>query len=195
MYIFGNGSEDVQTLVNFGANYAPYVKSGQYYRLFTSMFLHIGIFHLICNMYSLYIVGKEIENIYGKLKYLLIFVLSGLCGSILSIAFNDNVVSAGASGAIFGLLGSLLYFGNRYRTYLGNKIKSSVIPIILINLLIGFTVSGIDIMCHIGGLVGGIFTSMIVGVPDKSKSNERINGIIITLIYVAFIVYLAFFRR
>ena len=113
MYIFGNGSESTSTLIKFGANYDLLTKSGEYYRLFTCMFLHIGIWHLLCNMYSLYIIGKEIENLYGKSKYLVIYVLSGLCGSILSIAFSHNTISAGASGAIFGLLGALLYFGYR----------------------------------------------------------------------------------
>lgn len=192
MYILGNGSGNSETLINFGANYDLLTKDGEYYRLFTSMFLHIGIIHLLCNMYSLFIIGKEIENLFGKVKFLIIYIGSGLCGSILSLAFNSNTISAGASGAIFGLLGSLLYFGYYYRTYLGATIKSSILPVIIINLAIGFLSSTIDNACHIGGLVGGILLTMLVGVPGKESKVDRINGIILTIIYICFISYLAF---
>ena len=194
MYIFGNGSEDIQTLINFGANLDTLVKEGEVYRLFTCMFLHIGTFHIICNMYSLYIIGKEVENLFGKWKFLVIYILSGICGSILSIAFSYDKVSAGASGAIFGLLGALLYFGYYYRTYLGSTITSSVLPVIIINLIIGFLNPEISNAAHIGGLIGGILTTMLVGVPDKSSKKDRINGIILTIIYISFICYLAFWR-
>ena len=192
MYIFGNGSESTSTLIKFGANYDLLTKSGEYYRLFTCMFLHIGLWHLLCNMYSLYIIGKEIENLYGKSKYLVIYVLSGLCGSILSLAFSHNTISAGASGAIFGLLGALLYFGYYYRTYLGATIRSSIIPVIILNLIIGMLIPGISNSAHIGGLVGGILISMMVGVPDKSTKIEKINGLVLSTIYICFICYLAF---
>ena len=194
MYVLGNGSTDNYTLLVFGANVDTLTKNGDYYRLFTSMFLHIGILHLLCNMYSLYIIGKEVENVFGKVKYLIIYLLSGIAGSILSLAFNHNTICAGASGAIFGLLGALLYFGYYYRTYLGVTLTRSIIPVIVLNLIIGFTSSGIDNAAHIGGLVGGIVTAMAVGVPDKSNNNNKINGIVLSLIYFGFIIYLSFFR-
>lgn len=192
MYILGNGSKDIETLLFFGANLDDLVRNGDFYRLVTCIFLHIGFFHLLCNMYSLYIIGKEIESLYGKIKYLIIFLGSGICGSILSTAFTHNTVSAGASGAIFGLLGSLLYFGYYYRAYLGNSIKKSILPVIAINLFIGFTNSGIDNAAHIGGLVGGILISMMVGVPGKKSKMDNINGTILTILYLAFISFLAF---
>ena len=192
MYLFGKGSSDIYTLLSFGANLDLLVKDGQIYRLFTCIFLHIGIWHLICNMYSLYMIGKEIESLYGKIKYLIIFIGSGICGSLLSITFTHNTVSAGASGAIFGLLGSLLYFGYYYRAYLGNSIKKSIIPVIAVNLFIGFMSTGIDNAAHIGGLVGGILLSMMVGVPGKSSKRDNINGMILTCLYILFICYMAF---
>lgn len=192
MYVLGNGSTDNYTLLVFGANVDTLTKNGDYYRLFTSMFLHIGILHLLCNMYSLYIIGKEVENVFGKVKYLIIYLLSGIAGSILSLAFNHNTICAGASGAIFGLLGALLYFGYYYRTYLGATLTRSIIPVIVLNLIIGFTSSGIDNAAHIGGLVGGILIAMAVGVPDKSNNNNKINGIVLSLIYFGFIIYLSF---
>ena len=194
MYVLGNGSTDNYTLLVFGANVDTLTKNGDYYRLFTSMFLHIVILHLLCNMYSLYIIGKEVENVFGKVKYLIIYLLSGIAGSILSLAFNHNTICAGASGAIFGLLGALLYFGYYYRTYLGATLTRSIIPVIVLNLIIGFTSSGIDNAAHIGGLVGGILIAMAVGVPDKSNNNNKINGIVLSLIYFGFIIYLSFFR-
>ena len=194
MEIFGNGSTNNITLLKFGANLDVLVKNGEYYRLFTSIFLHIGIMHLLCNMYSLYIIGREVESLFGKVKYIIIFILSGIFGSILSIAFSHNVISAGASGAIFGLLGALLYFGMHYRTYLGEALVRSIIPILIINLIIGFLSPGIDMAAHIGGFVGGILVSMMVGIPDKSKTKDIINGTILTIIYLLFISYLAFWR-
>ena len=194
MYILGNGSEDTYTLLKFGANLDALTKNGQYYRLFTSMFLHIGIIHLLCNMYSLYIIGREVEIVFTKKKFLIIYLLSGIAGSILSLAFNHNTVCAGASGAIFGLLGALLYFGYYYRAYLGASVTRSILPVVIINLIIGFASTGIDNAAHIGGLVGGILIAMAVGVLDKSNKVSRINGIILSIIYFIFIIYLSFFR-
>lgn len=188
------GSTNSQVLLKYGANLDVLVKNGEYYRLFTCIFLHIGIMHLLCNMYSLYVIGREVENLFGKVKYIIIFILSGIFGSIMSLAFTHNTISAGASGAIFGLLGALLYFGMHYRTYLGEAIKRSIIPIIVVNLIIGFFAEGIDLAAHIGGLVGGVLVAMMVGVPDKSKTKDIINGTILTIIYLIFISYLAFWR-
>ena len=188
MEVFSGGSTNGSTLLKYGANLDVLVKEGEYYRLFTCMFLHIGIMHLACNMYSLYVVGREVESLFGKIKYIIIYVLSGIFGSIMSIAFTHNTISAGASGAIFGLLGALLYFGIHYRTYLGDAIKRSVIPIIVINLLIGFFSEGIDLAAHIGGLVGGVLVAMMVGIPDKSKTKDIINGTILTIIYLKILI-------
>lgn len=194
MYIFGNGPANIKTLIDFGGNAVLYTKAGEYYRLFTSIFLHAGIIHLLCNMYSLYVLGPQVESFYGKLKYLIIFIASGISGSLLSTAFSgNNVVGIGASGAIFGLLASILYFGYHYRVYLGNVLKSQILPLIIINLGIGLIISGIDNFAHIGGIIGGIFASMAVGVPDKSTKVDKINGCILLTIYIVFLSYLTFF--
>ncbi len=193
IFILMKGATDSKTLLLFGANLGLLVKHGEIYRLLTCAFVHIGIIHLAVNMYSLYVVGSQIESYYGKLKYLIIYLVSAICGSILSIGFNDNVISAGASGAIFGLLGAMLYFGIKYRTYLGQTIKSQVIPIILINLFIGFTMSGIDNAAHIGGLIGGLLSAMALGINNRQDKSSKINGIVLLLTYIAFIVYFSFF--
>lgn len=194
-FFVGNGPSDVKTLVFMGANSSYYTKAGEYYRLLTCIFLHAGFTHIICNMYSLIVIGPQVESFYGKLKYLFIFLVSGICGSILSLVFSSsNIVSVGASGAIFGLLGAIIYFGYHYRVYLGNVLKSQIIPVIILNLVIGSMISGIDNFAHVGGLIGGLFAAMACGVPDKSSTSDKINGCILLIIYLIFIVYMAFFR-
>ena len=165
------------------------------YRLVTSEFLHAGLIHLLCNMYSLYVLGPQLESFFGKVKYTIIYIGSGVVGGLLSMTFlQDTVVSIGASGAIFGLLGALLYFGYHYRVYLSGVIKSQIIPIIILNLLLGFTIAGINNLAHIGGLIGGVLISMAVGVKYKSNKSDIVNGIIMTTIFVIFLAYMVFFR-
>ena len=193
MYIFGKGSTDAYTLVKFGALYKPLVLKGEVFRLLTTAFLHIGVIHLLVNSYSLYVIGSQLESFLGKFKYLFVYIISAICGSLMSIVFSSNV-SAGASGAIFGLLGSLLYFGYNYRVFLGNVLKSQIIPLIILNLGLGFMISGIDNAAHIGGLIGGALATMAVGLKHKTSEFERINGFIILIIYILFLGYMGFFR-
>jgi len=191
MYILGKGSTDVNTLFKFGAIYKPSVINGEYIRLFTSIFLHIGLVHLVFNCYSIYIIGPQIESFFGKVKYVIIYLLSGAIGSLFSCLFLDGI-SAGASGSIFGLLGALLYFGYHYRIYLGNVLKSQIIPLIIFNLFLGFMVSGINVWAHIGGLIGGFLVSMAVGVKYKSTKTDKVNGVILSLIFIAFSLFLLY---
>lgn len=168
------------------------VNQGELYRLITGAFLHGSVSHYIVNMYSLYVIGSQMEGFLGRWKYLGVYLFSALIGSLFSIIFNATP-SVGASGAIFGLLGSLLYFGYHYRVYLGSVIKSQVLPIILINLAIGFMSNGrIDNFAHIGGLVGGILMTMALGVKYKSSTVERINGAIVSIILTGFLFFIAF---
>lgn len=189
----GLGEFDVQTLLKFGANYKPLVLAGEYWRLIASAFLHDGIIHLICNMYALYVIGPQLENFFGKTRFLIIYLFSAIAGNLLSLTFS-SAVSVGASGAIFGLFGSLLYFGYYYRVYLGNVLRTQLIPVIMINILFGLVTPGIDNAAHIGGLIGGIFISMGIGVKYKSTKSDMINGIIVSILYLAFLIYMVFFR-
>ena len=118
---------------NFALN-KYYIKSGEIYRLLTCGFLHADIIHLLCNMYSLNIIGTQLENFIGKKKFLIVYFVSMITGSLLSCVMSNNW-SVGASGAIFGLLGSLLYFGYHYRIYLGSVMKSQIIPMYLLMLV------------------------------------------------------------
>ena len=172
--------------------YGPAVRAGQYYRLITGTFIHANIFHLFFNCYALAILGSQLESFLGKPKYLIVYLFSALIGSLFSVTFAGNYYSIGASGAIFGLMGSLVYFGYHYRVYLGNVVKSQIIPLILMNLGIGFLVPGIDNSAHIGGLLGGALITVALGVKNKSSNFEKINGLIVTILFLAFVIYMTF---
>ena len=195
MYIFGHGSQNAATLTKFGANVGTLTKHGDLYRLITSAFIHIGIIHLLCNLYSLFVIGPTVEYFFGKIRFILIYLYSAIVASLFVLIFQgDNTITAGASGAIFGLMGALLYFGYTYRGYIGNKIITSVISVVLINLFIGFTSPGISNAAHIGGLIGGVVISYMLGTGTDNKKASRISGIIIFTLLTGFLVYMAFFR-
>ena len=133
------------------------------------------------------------ESFMGKGKYLIIYLFSGLIGSLTSIALNGDAASLGASGAIFGLMGSMLYFGYHYRVYLGNVLKSQLIPLIIINLVLGMITPGVDNFAHIGGLIGGILITISLGVKYKSTTFEKVNGWIVTALFTIFMIYMGIF--
>ncbi len=188
MFLFGKYDYFIQNFSTYGYDI---IVHHEYYRLITGAFLHGNIAHFIFNMYALYLIGSQIESFMGRAKYTVIYLFSLLSGSLLSIIFN-RYASIGASGAIFGLLGSLLYFGYHYRVYLGGVIKSQIIPIIVINLVIGFLSGGtIDNYAHIGGLIGGILITTGLGVKYKSSNFEKINGAIVSILFVIFLLFIA----
>lgn len=191
IYIIGMFIGQNEMLSMFGLH-PELVKYGEYYRIITCMFMHANLAHLIFNMYALYIIGIQVENFFNKWKYSIIYLISGVVGALFSMIFT-RTWSVGASGAIFGLMGALLFFGYHHRLYLGTVIKSQIIPVIIINLIIGFASTGIDNAAHIGGLIGGALGAMMMGVKDKRDKIEQINGTIITLILIGFLFYAAFF--
>ena len=192
MFVISGFGIDTMTLVKYGANVGILVKSGEVFRLISYMFLHAGIVHIFFNMYSLYIVGPRVEDFFGKWKFLTIYMISGISGGLLSIAMNGDGVSVGASGAIFGLFGALLYFGYNYRGYIGAIIKSQILPIVIYNLFIGLFIPSIDMWGHVGGLIGGIFTSYMLGTIENKKYS--FSNILLLVIYIGFLVYLALFN-
>ena len=192
MFAISGFGYSTDTLIRFGANYGPLVKQGEIYRLVACMFLHAGILHIGLNMYSLFIVGPRLEDFFGKWKYLLIYFISGVSASLLSIGLNGDVISVGASGAIFGLFGALVYFGYSYRGYIGTIIRSQIVPIVLYNLFIGFFIPGIDMWGHVGGLIGGVIAANMLGTVENKKYS--FNNILIFLIYFGFLIYLGIFR-
>ena len=174
------------------ALYGPYVKNGEIYRLVTSIFLHGNIIHLASNMYALSIIGKQVETLFGKKRFILIYLISGITGSLLSMLLNIDAVSLGASGAIFGLLGALLFFGYNYRAYLGNYMIKNILPVVIVNLGIGFMLTGIDNFAHIGGLIGGLLSSIAIGLEAEDFHNNKVHGKILLTLYVLFLIFMNF---
>ena len=149
-------------LIKFGAKYNILIEQGQVWRLLTCAFLHSGLVHIACNMYSLYIIGPQIQQIYGANKYLIIYIISCITSSLLSYFMSPYSISVGASGGIFGLMGALLAFAIIERHTIQKKYISSLMQIIIINLFIGLSIKNIDNFGHIGGLFGGIVVGYII---------------------------------
>ncbi|WP_407268388.1 rhomboid family intramembrane serine protease [Radiobacillus sp. PE A8.2] len=160
------GSTSVDTLIEFGAKYNPAILSGEWWRIFTSMFLHIGLLHLVLNMIFLIYVGSVVERIYGNARFAIIYLLAGILGGLTSFSFNSSV-SAGASGALFGLMGALLFFGVNYRKVFFQTMGWNIILVVGLNVLIGFSIPQIDNGAHLGGLIGGFIAAAIVFFPKK----------------------------
>lgn len=153
-------SPTVDDLVRWGGNAGVLsIGQGQAWRLFTCMFVHVGIIHIAMNMYVLWYIGRFMEPLCGPARYVLFYLLSGLCGSLASAFVHPQVVSAGASGAIFGLFGVLLGFILRNRRTLPAPAVASLtrmgVTFVLYNVLFGLVANGIDLSAHLGGLAGG----------------------------------------
>lgn len=153
---------NIYTLIQMGAKVNILINRGEIYRLITSTFLHGGIIHILFNMSALNIIGKEVEYIYGSKKYILIYILSALSGSLFSYLFNPNSVSVGASGAIFGLLGAMLVFGLKEKDKIGKQYAKNILETLAINVIIGITISNIDNYAHLGGLIMGAISALIL---------------------------------
>lgn len=158
-------------LIYFGAKVNELIAAGQYWRLFTAMFLHVGVMHLLFNSYALYVYGPIVEKLYGKIRFAVIYILSGVIGSLFSYLFSPNP-AAGASGAIFGLMGSLLYFRKRNRHLFQRIFGPGLFIVIAMNLLLGFIQPGIDNWGHIGGLIGGFLAANGVGLYRERKLSK-----------------------
>ena len=174
---FQGMTEDGVFMLAHGAMYVPRViEFGEYYRFLTSMFMHFGFSHLINNMLMLVVMGMILEPEIGKIKYVIVYLLSGLGGNLLSAVWDiwtrDYVVSAGASGAIFGIIGALLYIAVRNRGRIGNISGRGLLFMIVLSLYYGFTSSGVDNLAHIGGLLSGFVLSVLLYRKPKCKGSS-----------------------
>ena len=157
------GTEDPDVLLDFGAMFGPLISQGEYWRLLTAMFLHSGLMHLGSNSLGLFIFGHLVERSYGHERFFLIYVLAGLAGSVTSYLFNSIAIAAGASGAIFGVVGALAAFLVVQRRTFGKHAQNSLIGIgiiVAINIFIGLSTPGIDNWAHGGGLVAGFILGL-----------------------------------
>lgn len=177
--LFG-GSTDTNTLIQFGAKFNPLIYDGEWWRFITPIFLHIGFLHLLMNSFALFYIGPAVERAYGRGKFLFIYLLAGVSGSIVSFAFSP-FLSAGASGAIFGCFGALLFIGVYNRKVFFRTMGSNILVVVGINLAMGFVIPNIDNAGHIGGLIGGFLAASIVQLPNQKKWFLRVGGLIITV--------------
>lgn len=164
---FMGTTEDTRFMMEHGASYGPYiVERHEYYRIFTSLFLHFGINHLLNNMVMLGALGWNLELETGRIKFLLIYFLSGLGGNFLSLFMNlranEQVVSAGASGATFGLMGALLCVVLKNHGRVGRLTNRGLLFMVALSLYFGLTSSGVDNAAHIGGLICGFVAAFVL---------------------------------
>jgi membrane associated rhomboid family serine protease len=157
-------------LVKSFALFAPLVTSGEWWRLITAGFLHGSIIHLLFNVYILWVIGSQLESIVGNVKFLTIYFVSLLGGSLASFWFSPfGSYSIGASGAIFGLMGAMLVVGRKR-----NLDISQITTLVAINVVIGFVLSGIDWRAHLGGLTAGAFiTWVLLNATSLKEKNQR----------------------
>ncbi|SHE44657.1 Rhomboid family protein [Marinitoga hydrogenitolerans DSM 16785] len=201
MFVFGGGFRafsNVYTLIFAGAQYGKLIIiSHQYFRFITAMFVHGGFLHLFFNMYALYYIGNIVERVYGPHKFITIYLASGIGGSLLTQIFIPDSFSVGASGAIFGLIG--LLFGAGFREDTPPMLKpvtgTALLPVIIINLFLGFTSPGINNFAHIGGLVTGFTFGWLTSVSDTYTSYKYwkiLAYVSLALILISFIWLLIF---
>ncbi|WP_430816495.1 rhomboid family intramembrane serine protease [Carboxylicivirga sp. RSCT41] len=175
----------VEDLINWGGNLRSVTLMGEAWRLLSSAFLHIGVMHLLFNMYALLFIGKEIETQTGSSKFLFAYLMTAVLASIASIVSNENIVSAGASGAIFGMYGVLIALLLLKGIEIPKKIRGNFITSVFIfvgyNLFSGFTEEGIDNAAHIGGLVSGLIIGSIFFVTRNNLRLTRITNFLVAL--------------
>ncbi|WP_194841324.1 rhomboid family intramembrane serine protease [Salinibacillus xinjiangensis] len=172
------GSTDTKNLINWGAKFNPYILEGEWWRIFSSMFLHIGGLHIFMNMIALYYLGNTVERMYGSIKFVCIYILAGLFGGMASFALND-AVAAGASGAIFGLFGALLFFGLVNKKLFFQTMGSNLLFIIGLNIFLGISVPSIDNSAHVGGLIGGFLAAAMVQMPKRKKALIQLSSFVL----------------
>ena len=175
---FTGGSENTVHMIACGAAYPPLIlEEGETYRLFTCMFLHFGIYHIANNMLVLFVLGQRLEPVLGKVKFILVYLLGGLGGNIFSLLMEtkkaEYAVSAGASGAVFAVMGAMLYVVILSRGRIQDISVRQMMIMAGFSLYFGFTSTGVDNAAHVGGLVCGFILAALLYHPGK-VSGRRI---------------------
>lgn len=166
---FFNISSETETAIFFGAYYKSFVLAGEYWRLLTCGFVHISIFHLMMNGFSLLNIGSFFENRFGVIRYLLILFLSVIGGSLFSYCMEGNIVAVGLSGGLYGLMGGYIVMVMANGSWRDPQVLTQLVRVILINVMINF-MPGIAVSAHLGGLLTGmIVTSFFVEIEKKFK--------------------------
>ena len=163
-----------QFMLMHGASYTPYVLKGDYWRLLTCMFLHFGFEHLAYNMFSLIFLGDIVERIFGPVRYLMIYLIGGVGGNLvslwLSLRSGNYAVSAGASGAIFACMGAFLFTALRRRKNLGQDTMRRLLMMVVLMVMQGLVDHGVDNAAHVGGLIAGFLLAAMLYLPRRRVS-------------------------
>ena len=171
---------DGRMLFDLGAMQPFAIAAGQFWRLFTAMFLHIGILHLAFNAYALWVFGSMVERDFGRTQMLLIYVVSGFLASVTSYVWADpRTLSVGASGAIFGIFGAFFVYNYRRRhTALGSQNLRTALSLLVLNAILAFSISGIDWRAHVGGFVAGVACGLVAEAwgPPAQRRIIRVVG-------------------
>ncbi len=179
---YHGSTENAGFMLEHGAMYVPLViREGEYYRLFTAVFMHFGISHLVNNMIIQFALGDNLERALGGVKYLVFYLICGVGANIFSMTVSMNdyeyAVSAGASGAIFGVIGGLLYVVLRNRGQLEDLSTRQLVMFVVCSLYFGFTSTGVDNAAHIGGLVLGFLLAVLFyAVPGRRQPDAEEGG-------------------
>jgi membrane associated rhomboid family serine protease len=188
------GSMNEATMLAFGVKANDKIRQGEIWRFITPIFLHIGLLHLAFNSYALWIVGPQVEKLYGASRFLLLYILTGIAGVAASYWYHPAIVSAGASGAIFGLFGVLLVFSFRYRktipAFFSKALGKGILLTVGINLVIGFMIPQVDNSAHLGGLIAGGLLATVVPFQRPGeipgKGSKVLQAVLVLLIAVSF---------
>ncbi|MDT7014250.1 rhomboid family intramembrane serine protease [Lactobacillus sp. PFC-70] len=183
------GSTNGSVLIEFGAKLNPLIQQGQWWRLVTPIFLHIGFTHILMNMITLYFVGMQLEAAFGHGRYLAIFLVSGIGGNVASFCFSDSL-SAGASTAIFGLFGAFMMLGESFwQNPVIRSLARTFLAFVVMNLAFDVFTPGIDLAGHVGGLFAGFFVAYLVGVPRIGRVSV-IKRVIASIVLIGGLVWL-----
>lgn len=170
-------SLDSLHMVRWGAAYTPFINDGEYWRLFTCMFLHFGLDHLFNNMILLVFIGDYLEKTVGKIRHMIIYLLGGLGGSIVSwvhyVRSGEDVIAAGASGAVFAVIGAIIYILLVNKGHLEDLSLKRIFLMAALSIYVGFTSPGIDNFAHLGGLACGFLLAIIFYRKNTGRLIEK----------------------
>lgn len=185
------GTENTANLVRFGAVFKPYIAAGQWWRLFTASFIHIGLMHILFNMYFLYQLGPTFEMLYGSKNFLIIYLISGIVGNLVSFAFGSaGTVSAGASTSLYGMFGLALGIMLNYKNdAVLSSFGASFLSVIAINVIYSFISPNVGILGHFGGLFAGLILSGIFPVVNRElSSGVRLVSLAAMVVLIVFLI-------
>lgn len=185
------GSESIENLIRFGANSKILVAHGEWWRLFTASFIHIGFFHILFNMYFFYSLGPVFERLFGSMNFLIIYLIAGIFGNLLSFAFGSPyTVSAGASTSLYGMLGLAIGLMATYRDdEIIRSFGASFISVVVINVIYSLLAPGVGIYGHLGGFVAGFLLAGIFPILGREIASPRRLVSLVILLVASFVLY------